>query len=156
MPLIHPLLDRPEWVLDRLTALVKDGGMPRDPSLHPVQNGFVLKTRHEAETVLLCIASGLGNNETRLEAMVRHFIHGVLTDNLDETAEATFFLLTVCGTEKIPDKAAMSKNWAKIFDCNFIEHLKNDVPHEMPVYDYGAALGNEAWFNSKGAADICP
>src|ERR1700749_1713147 len=47
--LIHPLLDRPERVLDGLTTAVENTGALRQPGVHPVQHSFVLKPRYGAK-----------------------------------------------------------------------------------------------------------
>ena len=49
--LVHPLLDRAEWVFDRLAALVEDVGALRYAGLHSVQYGLVLETGHRAESI---------------------------------------------------------------------------------------------------------
>jgi hypothetical protein len=42
-PLVHPLLDRAEWMFDCLTPTVEDTGALCQASLHPVQDRFVLE-----------------------------------------------------------------------------------------------------------------
>src|SRR6202008_5181018 len=49
--LVHPLLERAKWVLDRLAALVEDVRTLRDAGLHSVQYGLVLETGHGAELI---------------------------------------------------------------------------------------------------------
>jgi hypothetical protein len=44
--LIHPLLDRAEWVLDRLASPAENAGRLRQTSGHLVQHGFVFQPRH--------------------------------------------------------------------------------------------------------------
>jgi hypothetical protein len=45
------LLDRAEWVFDRLAVLVEDVRMLRDAGLHSVQYGLVFETGHGSELV---------------------------------------------------------------------------------------------------------
>src|SRR5260221_10089040 len=48
-PLVHPLLDRAKWMLDRLATSVEDVRALRQSGLHPVQYRFVLETRYRAK-----------------------------------------------------------------------------------------------------------
>jgi hypothetical protein len=48
-PLVHPLLDGPKWMLDRLAAAIEDIGALRQAGLHPIQDRLVLETRDRAE-----------------------------------------------------------------------------------------------------------
>ena len=47
--LVYPLFDRAKRMLNRLSASIENFGSPGNSCLHPIQDGFVLQARHQAE-----------------------------------------------------------------------------------------------------------
>jgi hypothetical protein len=97
--------------------------------------------------------------DAAFEAMVRRFIHGVVSGDRDEAAAATAFPLRI---NTIPPRivrnpAALRAEWDHIATPRLIARLREAIPHEMFVHN-GMAMfdGGTVWFAAHGAAAINP
>src|SRR6185312_9575898 len=93
-------------------------------------------------------------SDAAFETMVRHFLHGALTGNRQEAAQAVSFPLRVNGEKRliIRSKSSFYAHWNDIFTPTYLAVLRNAIPHEMFVRDGQAMVGNgAAWFGAKGA-----